>query len=233
MASKLHERIFVENCLSHLGPDYVIAEERKSPDLIISKGDERFGIEVAQVFRDQSPHGSPTKARESRRVQYLNRLASKYYSCDGLPLLVKANISGPPERDIGAVVDRLKVERLPSTSGKSRFEMGCSTFHLMALPAEAGPYQRWICINNSVGWRGAMASKDIQPRIDEKASKLSSYRKAIARVELLLVVDTSRTSGMVRRQKSAQFPAKQGFDAIHLYFYQGGSMIAKEQTFTF
>lgn len=150
MASKLHERIFVENCLSHLGPDYVIAEERKSPDLIISKGDERFGIEVAQVFRDQSPHGSPTKARESRRVQYLNRLASKYYSCDGLPLLVKANISGPPERDIGAVVDRLKVERLPSTSGKGRFEMGCSTFHLMALPAEAGPYQRWICINNSV-----------------------------------------------------------------------------------
>jgi hypothetical protein len=78
-----------------------------------------------------------------------------------------------------------------------------------------------------------MASKDIQPRIDEKASKLSSYRKAIARVELLLVVDTSRTSGMVRWQKSAQFPAKQGFDAIHLYFYQGGSMIAKEQTFTF
>jgi hypothetical protein len=66
VASKLQERIFVENFLLHLGPDYMIAEERESPDFIISNGDERFGLEVAQVFRDQSPHGSPTKARESR-----------------------------------------------------------------------------------------------------------------------------------------------------------------------
>jgi len=98
----------VENFLLHLGPDYLIAKERESPDFIISNGDERFGLEVAQVFRDQSPHGSPTKARESWRVQYLNRLASRYYSCDGLPLLVKANIFSPPQKDIGAVVDGLK-----------------------------------------------------------------------------------------------------------------------------
>lgn len=127
----------------------------------------------------------------------------------------------------------MAVERLPSTWGKSRVEMGCSTFHLVALPAEVGSNQRWICSNKSVGWRGRMVSKDIQPLIDEKASKLSRYRKAIARVELLLVVDTSRTSGMVRWQKGAQFPARQGLDAIHLYYYQSESMIAEEQTFTF
>lgn len=231
MASKIQERIFVENFLSHLGPDYVIAEERESPDFIISKGDERFGLEVAQVFRDRSSHGSPTKARESRRVQYLNQLAAKYYSRGGLPLLVK--VSGLSDGDIGTVVDRLKVERSSSSWGESCFELGRSTFYLKALPAEAGSYQHWIYINNSVGWRGTMVSEDIQPLIDEKASKLSRYRAAIARVELLLVVDTSRTSGMVRWQKDAQFPARQGFDVIHLYFYPGNAIDAEERIFTF
>ena len=71
MASKVLERIFVEGFLQRLGPGYVILEERESPDFLVSDGHEKFGLEVAQVFRDQGPAGSPSKAAESRRVQYL------------------------------------------------------------------------------------------------------------------------------------------------------------------
>lgn len=128
MASKVEERIFVEGFLSRLGPGYAILEERESPDFLVSDGQERFGLEVAQVFRDQSPTGSPTKAAESRRAQYLRKLASSYYSKSGLPSLVKANIPDRFDLDISTVVDHLKVERSTVPLTRTQFEMRALLF---------------------------------------------------------------------------------------------------------
>ncbi|MGA6826780.1 hypothetical protein ACO9S2_04090 [Nitrospira sp. NS4] len=219
MASKVLERIFVEGFLPRLGSGYAILEERESPDFLVSDGEERFGLEVAQVFRDQSPTGSPTKAAESRRVQYLRRLASDYYSRSGLPLLVTANIPNRFSMDTSVVADRLKTERPAVHWTRSRFEMNSATFYLTSLPSEAGAYSRWRCGNNSVGWRGWLTAADVEPVIGDKASKLSSYRVGIARVELLLVVDVVHTSGLIRWRDGTPHPAAHGFDAVHLYFH--------------
>ncbi len=219
MASKVLERIFVEGFLQRLDPGYVILEERESPDFLVSDGTEKFGLEVAQVFRDQGPAGSPSKAAESRRVQYLWRLASDYYSRSGLPLLVRAEVPNRFDMDTGSLADRLKAARPAAPWARSRFKVRSSAFHLTSLPAEAGQYCRWECINNSVGWRGWLTAENVQPVIGDKASKLSNYRRAIVRVELLLVVDVTRTSGMVRWRDETPFPMGQGFDAVHLYFY--------------
>lgn len=205
--------------LQRLGPSYVIVEERESPDFLISDGKVQFGIEVAQVFRNQGPAGSPSKAAESRRMQYLRRLASDYYSRHGLPLLVKAQIPDRFDANTGALADRLRAARPADPWNRRQFTVRDYPFHLTSLPPEVGQYRRWVCINNSVGWRGWLATNDIGPVIDEKASKLSNYRKAIARVELLLVVDATRTSGMVRWRDGSLVPVAHGFDAIHLYFH--------------
>ncbi|MEO6307933.1 MAG: hypothetical protein ABIO96_06160 [Nitrospiraceae bacterium] len=217
MASKVLERIFVEGFLQRLGPGNVILEERESPDFLISDGQEKFGLEVAQVFRDQGSAGSPSKAAESWRVQYLRRLASDYYSRSGLPLLVSAEISN--RFDTGLLADRLKAARPAALWAEIRFKVRSSTFHLTSLPTEAGQYCRWVCINNSVGWQGWLTAENVESVLDQKASKLSNYRRAIARVELLLVVDVTQTSGMVRWRDGTPFPVGQGFDAVHLYFY--------------
>ena len=217
MASKVLERIFVEGFLQRLGPGYVILEERESPDFLVSDGQEKFGLEVAQVFRDQGPAGSPSKAAESWRVQYLRRLASDYYSRSGLPLLVDAEISN--RFDTGTLADRFKAARPAAPWAENRFKLRSSTFHLTSLPTEAGQYCRWVCINNSVGWQGWLTAENVDPVINDKASKLSNYRRAIARVELLLVVDVTQTSGMVRWRDGTPFPVGQGFDAVHLYFH--------------
>ena len=63
MASKVLERIFVEGFLQRLGLGYVILEERESPDFLVSDGQEKFGLEVAQVFRDQGIGGGAIKGR--------------------------------------------------------------------------------------------------------------------------------------------------------------------------
>lgn len=75
MASKIQERIYVESFLARLGRSHLIVEERESPDFLIAVGDEQFGLEVAQVFRDQAVgnSGSLAKAVESRRIKFLRR----------------------------------------------------------------------------------------------------------------------------------------------------------------
>ncbi len=219
MPSKVLERNYVEGFLQRIGTGYLNLEERESPDFILSDGDGQFGLEVAQVFRDQGSAGSPSKAAESRRVQYLRRVASVYYSRSGLPVLVSADVPDRFDVETGALADQLKAERPADPWARSQFTIRGATFHLVSLPPEAGQYRRWVCINNSVGWQGCLTANDVEPVISDKASKLTEYRKAILRVELLLVVDVTRTSGMVRWRDGTPFPGAQGFDAVHLYFH--------------
>lgn len=93
MASKVQERIYVEAFLAHMDGHHTIVEERESPDFLIMVEGEQFGLEVAQVFRDQAEvgnSGSPAKAVESRREKFLHQIATDYYSSGGLPLNVQA-----------------------------------------------------------------------------------------------------------------------------------------------
>lgn len=102
--------------------------------------------------------------------------------------------------------------------------MDGSTFYLTALPPDVGPYNRWVCVNNAVAWRGQIGPADVLPVIEEKAARLVRYRLAVSRIELVLVVDTTRSSGMVRWDPTQPFPSLHGFDAIHLYFHPKGPL---------
>jgi hypothetical protein len=92
-----------------------------------------------------------------------------------------------------------------------------ATLYLTALPTEAGQYQQWRCATNSIGWIQQTADDLLLAAINKKAAKLSTYRKTLDRVALLIVADTTRASGMLRISIDFR-PPKQGFDAI--YFYQ-------------
>lgn len=76
-----------------------------------------------------------------------------------------------------------------------------------------------MTVDNSVGWRGQIGPEHILPVIQDKAARLARYRSAAARVELLLVVDATHESGMVRWDPTRPYPGLHGFDALHLYFH--------------
>lgn len=221
MASKVQERIYVEAFLKHLGGQPTILEERESPDFLIAVGKEQFGLEVAQVFRDQAEvgaYGSPAKAMESRRNKFLRQLATDYYAAGGFPLHVKALFNGSITNR-ARLVKQIINARSSVPWERTKIELNLATFHLMSLPHEAEQYTRWVAINNSVGWRGLIGNKDILPRIQAKADRLMHYRSVVARVKLILVVDETCRSGMVRWDPAQPYPDLHGFDAIHLYFH--------------
>ncbi|MCA8974899.1 MAG: hypothetical protein KDC98_09260 [Planctomycetes bacterium] len=222
MASKIGERIYVEAFFARLNESYSIIEERESPDFLIACGGEQFGLEVVQMFRDQASvgkSGSPAKSVESRRTKGLRQLAVDYYAADGLPLHLQASFSDPTAVKRHGLVTRLKAARPSVPWARTTLEEDGLTLHLVALPPEAGQYRRWVSIDNSMGWRGQVGLADVLPVIQDKAARLPTYRSAVARVELLIVVDGTRRSGMVRWDASQVLRSRHGFDAIHLYFH--------------
>ena len=227
MASKIQERIYVESFLAGLDEAYTIIEERESPDFLIADESERFGMEVAQVFRDQAKvhnSGSPAKAKESRRSKFLHHIARDYYLSGGLPLNVRALLSDPGAIDRTRLIDQIKHARPSIPREGVKINVGRSTFYLTALPLEWGSYNRWVCVNNSVAWHGKIGPADVLPVIEQKAAHLACYRLVVPRVELLLVVDGMYASGMVGWDPAQPFPSLHGFDAIHLYFHPEGPL---------
>lgn len=210
----------MEGFLKHIEQELHLVAERESPDFVLSDAQGEFGLEVAQIFRDRSESGSPSKAVESRRSKYLRRLALDYYSRSGLPLLVQARIPDQFQYDVQALSERLMAERNHEPWRSSEFSLAQdATFELTPLPDEAGQYSRWVCINNSVGWRGWLCADDLAPTIEDKSMKLAEYRSATARVSLLLVVDVTQASGTLRWPDDVVPPSAQGFDAVYLYLH--------------
>jgi hypothetical protein len=222
MASKVLEQIYLHGFVEKQ-PQFQIVDEsatRESPDFLLRDATGVIGVEVTQVFRNDSDAGSPAKAAESRRQAYLGRLAAEYYAVHGRPLYVEANLPNRPDTELSSVVEKLHAMRPSEPWDWSHFSIGHdSVFNLTALPDEAGSYKKWICINNSVGWVGRLHSDLLAARIEEKAPKLPLYRTAADRVALLLVVDRTNESGMLQWPDGATPPSSAGFDAIFLYLY--------------
>ena len=222
MASKIGERIYVEAFLARLSEPHVIIAERESPDFLVAGCGEQFGLEVVQVFRDHASvgdAGSPARAVESERTKGLHQLSVDYYAAGGSPLHVQALFSDPAAIKQQGLVQRIKAARPSVPWDRTTVEGDGVTLHLVSLPTESGQYCRWVCINSSVGWRGQIGLADVLPLIQDKATRLPFYRSVVPRVELLVVVDGTRRSGMVRWDASQVFPSRHGFDAIHLYFH--------------
>jgi hypothetical protein len=227
MASKVQERIYVEAFLRGIGCQHAIIEERESPDFLISENGQRFGLEVSQVFRDQAlvdDSGSAVKAVESRRSRFLCQLAADYYSAGGLPLNVHALITNPVASKDAGLVHQLIRARPAIPWERIRVEIDGASLHLRALPPEAGHYTRWVAVDNSVGWHGLIGPEHILPVIQKKSACLARYRSIATRIELLLVIDTTRWSGMVRWDPASAHPSAHGFDALYLYFHPKGAV---------
>src|SRR5215469_1882854 len=76
---KRRERFFVEQAGKLLGKAWILEEEREHPDFIVTEGEQRFGLEVCEIFTGpQDRAGSVMKRMESSVRWQLEALRRQY-----------------------------------------------------------------------------------------------------------------------------------------------------------
>lgn len=99
---KRREQFFVEEAAKLSGKVWILEEDREHPDFIVTEGQERFGLEVREIFigaQDQA--GSVMKREESGIHRQIEKLRREYESVTPTTLRVQ-------------IVGRLTTDNMPT-----------------------------------------------------------------------------------------------------------------------
>jgi hypothetical protein len=78
---KRRERFFVDQAAKLLGKTWILEADREHPDFIVTEGEQRFGLEVCEIFiGHQDQAGSVMKRTESRIHRQFEALRREYES---------------------------------------------------------------------------------------------------------------------------------------------------------
>jgi hypothetical protein len=160
--------------------------ERESPDFIVTGADgERCGVELRQLFADESAsRGSGMRREEQQRQDWLGAVCARYYALGGLPASVNVNVRlGFDERLAARLLDRLLtvVPQLDPNSGDSeQLEIVDESEQLLAKVdvqrvCQEEPYTRWLAPTRSAGGARSparTASPGWTPRQPRELSKI-------------------------------------------------------------
>jgi hypothetical protein len=87
---KRRERFFVEQAAMLLGRTWLVEEDGEHPDFIITEGEERFGLEVCEIFiGPQGSAGSAMKRAESGVHRQIENIRREYESATQTTLRVQ------------------------------------------------------------------------------------------------------------------------------------------------
>ena len=172
-------------------------DEINWPDLIVTTELGKFGLEVREIYLDESSKGSIKKAYEKNNLKSIKNLADAYYKTNCFS--IKADLLG----DIGHH-DHLLNAILREVPQLSEFEQkriepynGC-VIYVRRLPDYLGEYKRWNYVSDKVGWVSNINKDVIDKVIVGKAKNLPKYATNISDVRLLLVSGRIFNSGKAR-----------------------------------
>lgn len=192
-------------------------DEASWPDLIVTTELGKFGLEVREIYPDESIKGSTRKANEKNNLKNIKKLADAYYkvNCSS----IKADLLGDIEHH-----DWLLKAIIAEVPQLSEFEQkriepysGC-VIYIRKLPDHLGKYKRWNYVSDKVGWVRNMNKEVLDRAIGEKAEKLPQYTKNISDIRLLLVSNRLYNSGRDRLNEEFAFNAR-GFNKIYYFLY--------------
>jgi hypothetical protein len=225
------ERFFLEEFLRHV-PGLRFVEHGQTsewPDFVVEDDRGRIGLELTQLFRDDSPKGSPTVAAEKRRSKLLREVARRYYAAGGPPAHVSAVRIGQPEGSNidDAVLLLLKAaartgndyERIEVPDRARPTRSPWALLYFTRLAAEVGAHSDWNACENSCAFVGRVKTESLRACIDEKAANLPRYRRHLDRVALLIYVERNRGSGMIEPPAVPLRLDGAGFEAVHLLMH--------------
>jgi hypothetical protein len=172
-------------------------DEVSWPDLIVTTDSGKFGLEVRELYFDESSKGSKKKATEKYNIKTICNLADSYYKATYSSIKVNflGNI-GHHDQLLGSLIQA--VEQLYEFE-QIRLEPydGC-VIYIQRLPDQLGEYKRWNYVSDMVGGVRQMKPQAIEMAIIEKSKNLSKYSKKIPDIRLLLVSDKMFNSGKAR-----------------------------------
>jgi hypothetical protein len=216
------ERVFVERTATLLGEDWRL-DARESPDFIITFGEEKFGLEVCEVFLGSgNSKGSIRKQEEANRQRVVRRLQDAFErrSNDSLPLDV-ALVGDTGDENLEALSAELAHARFEDkpVGYQVRMEIDKGRRRLIAF-AKRSVVPRWYDVANLVGWVSRDPKKKIETEIKKKSLKLNDYKVGtqVEDIRLLIVADRTRGSGMLLLEEPFS-PDTKGFRRVYFLSY--------------
>jgi hypothetical protein len=191
-------------------------DEVSWPDLLVAYNGKNFGLEVREIYLDESRKGSPKRAKETFHIKQVKLICEQYYKTTGIPILAKF---------LGSIenVERI-VSCITSMQPLNDFEqiklepyLGSVVF-VTKLPDSCAKYDRWIYVSDRVGWVSKLDIELIESKILEKARKLQKYSKNIDDVRLLLVSNSELNSGKHQIPDVNELDT-QGFKEVYILKY--------------
>ena len=192
-------------------------DEMSWPDLLVTTKKEEFGLEIREIYLDETNSGSIKKRTEKTRLGIIQQLANDYYKSNSRS--IKVHILGDitnHEQILLAITDNAL---LLSELEKKRIEpySGC-IIHIRRLPDQAGEYKIWEYVSDKVGWVSNVDKKVIDRVIALKAKNLSKYTTNISDVRLLVVSDRIFNSGKARVEDDV-ISDTHGFKTVYYLSY--------------
>jgi hypothetical protein len=192
-------------------------DEVSWPDLMVTTEMGKFGLEVREIYLDESSKGSTKKANEKNNLKKIKKLANAYYNSNCSA--IRVNLLG----DIGHH-DKLLSSITNEASQLSEFEQkriepynGC-VIYVWRLSDQLGEYKRWNYVSDQVGFVPDINIDIIERVIFEKAKNLQKYSKNISDVRLLLVSDGLFNSGKAHLKNNI-ICNTYGFNFIYYLLY--------------
>lgn len=213
---KFFEKMYASEAGGLLGESWEVEfspDEVDYPDLIVTTKSGTFGLEVREIYFDESSKGSVKKAHEKENSRKIKKLASAYYNKNRSSIKVDflGNI-GHHDQLLDAITGEAK--QLTEWERKRIAPYNGCVVYIQKLPDQFGEYTRWIYVSDRVGYVRAMTRDFIQEAIAKKAKNLKKYRKNISDVRLLLVSDGQYNSGRAFFADDISFDAC-GFNSVY------------------
>lgn len=214
---KAQERFFVEQTAKFLGANWIIEAAEEGPDFLVIAGEEKFGLEVSEIFTGpQSQSGSFMKGAESINQNKLDALREKYEALQNTPLRARFVGDLSVENLAGAVTAIIKYDFASKPIGHHLVideDNGLRVLVTRALRAE------WFSINDRVGWVDRNPHTKIADAIKDKSKKLDRYLECAGPdIRLLLVANRMNNSGKLHLQAQAKFDFC-GFAKVYFLSY--------------
>ncbi len=192
-------------------------DETNWPDLIVTTELGEFGLEVREIYPDESIKGSKRKDNERNNQKNIKKLADDYYKANCLSIKVKflGDISRFDQL-LKAIID--EVLQLSVSEQKRIVPYNGCVIYIRKLPEKSREYKKWEYVPDKVGWVRNTDKNIIDMAIVKKAKNLKKYTKKISDIRLLLVSNRIYNSGKDCLMNEVTFNGR-GFNRIYYISY--------------
>ena len=231
---KASERLLVEMTISILGKKWHL-EESEKPDFIVTDDQEKFGLEVCEIFAGKhGKKGSKLKEEENTRQQKICAMRKKFEEKENAPLWLEFYGDITDEKLDQALILLLKEILTAEEFGRKihiEIGRGGNALKIRGHIRSEEP-SRWNYVSDQTGWVDSNSTENrIHNAINKKSGKLAEYRKrtSLNDIRLLIFANRIKNSGKLALREGVELKLN-GFKAVYFCSYPEKVSVFRECT---